>query len=462
MTGEVMGNKAVLMKAACAAVFAVAAAALLAGCAGAGRGADSISPVFQKTVTRTEPGPVADVIVERLVMRTDELHRTPESFEESEAAPASAPSPAPEGAAPEAADMSELEAPDAGAIADGPVQAEEASNGLASKYGEYRIEPGDILEFYSYDDPELSRPSVTVRFDGHISLPLIEDISVNDLTRSEATERVRLAYEEIFIDPQLSLRIVESLSKSFYVMGAVERPAQYPFQRELSVLDAINTAGGPRRNNQNSLTTTISPQGQLAKAFVIREEAGDRNVFEYNLSNLSRPGPHESTAPVFPGDIVYVPEGVNLVYIIGEVGIPNVYPLTENATLLQMLAYAGGPRAASGNLQHVILMRDVDEHTSEVLLINIRTIFRTGVDVPLQPGDVIYVPRKPLQRLQEFVGRFTGSVSPVLSLYTQALNAWFEKEFIDQALDSDTGGNTLQLLNDLNNLATGLPLNLGP
>ncbi|HQE83569.1 MAG TPA: polysaccharide biosynthesis/export family protein, partial [Candidatus Hydrogenedentes bacterium] len=41
----------------------------------------------------------------------------------------------------------------------------------------YRIEAGDQLEFRSYDDPTLNQ-AVIVRYDGHISLPMVPDLRV--------------------------------------------------------------------------------------------------------------------------------------------------------------------------------------------------------------------------------------------------------------------------------------------
>lgn len=322
--------------------------------------------------------------------------------------------------------------------------------------GMYRLGAGDVLLFKSFDDPTLDQ-AVIVRYDGYVSLPMVPDISVENLTRAEATQLVFDAYSEIFADPQISLSITESRSKFYTVIGEVERPATYPYDRPLTVLDAITQAGG-QRVDRRSGDSFIGQQGSLSKALIIRRrDDGSRDVYQYNLRNLSDPGVHDADAPVFPGDIVYVPEGVNLVYLIGEVPRPNVYRLGEDTTLVQLLAQAGGINFQTGKLRRIVLMRETDSDYTDVLLIDLEKILRTGQDLQLQPGDVIYVPRKDLVRLQQFVQRFTGSISPLISLYTQALRGYYDKDFIDQSLDSGTGGNDINsIINTIQNLTPNL------
>ena len=330
---------------------------------------------------------------------------------------------------------------------------------------QYRIGARDVLEFRSFDDPTLSS-EITVRFDGYISLPLIEDIFVLNRSRDETTDAVKEAYRTVFRDPQISVVIRQSASRYYTVMGEVQTPREYPYGRPISLLDAINSAGGLRINNRSG-DTFVGSQGQITKALIIRHgkgginsPGGERQVFEYNLENLSSPGAHASDAPVYPGDIVYVPEGVNLVYLIGEVRSPSVYQLSQDMDLLQLLARAGGPSFSSARLGSVVLMREIDPENSRIMILDVNEMLKTGARLRMKPGDVIYVPRKRMIRLQEFVTRFTGTISPVLSLYTQAYNAAYESQRIDRLYgdDAGTGANDLaELLSLLQGLQNVIP-----
>jgi polysaccharide export outer membrane protein len=306
---------------------------------------------------------------------------------------------------------------------------------------DYHVGAGDVLEFRSFDDEYLSR-QVTVRYDGFISLPLVSDIYVADATRDEATARVREAYSGIFVDPQVSLVVVEVNSKSYYVMGDVSNPHIYTYTRPITLLDAINTAGGMRVSTRGG-DSYVGAQGQLTKAYIIRRAGGERMVNEYDLRGLRNPGAHPSDAAIFPGDIVYIPEGINLVYLIGSVSRPDVYELTEGMGVLELMARAGGPAESIARMNHALLIRELDPTTTEILQLDLRVIMQTGKDIPLKPGDVIYVPRKPLVHMQEFVGRFTGTISPMLDLYQQAYETYYTKDRYDRLFDEDMDNNSL-------------------
>lgn len=334
-----------------------------------------------------------------------------------------------------------------------PPQVEQPTAQYTGAYA-YRIGAGDLLDFRSFDDPLLSR-QVAVRYDGYISLPLIPDIQVAGKTREEALGILETAYAEYFNDPFISLAIVAVESKTYSVMGDVSRPAIYPYVQPITLLDAINTAGGMRINTRAG-DTFVASQGQLTKAIIIRSAEGSREVIEYDLRGLQEPGPHQSQAPVYPGDIVYIPEGVNLVYLVGEVRRPEPFQMSEDMTLLELMVRAGGAVDSTARQSEVVLIRQLDEERTQVQRINFRRVLKTGISPRLHPGDVVYVPRKKLVRLQEFVGRITGTISPVLSLYEQLYSAYYADQRWEQIIDNDFNtDNPLalqQLLNDLDTL----------
>lgn len=318
--------------------------------------------------------------------------------------------------------------------------------------GEYRLGAGDKLQFQSFNDEKLSREEITVRFDGHISLPLIPDIAVGNLTRAEAEERIREEYRTIFRDPQIALIVREAASKSYTVVGDIEKPGVYPFTTETNLIEAISIAGGlRRRSSSSSVGGFVGVTGQLTKAFVVRTMNGEREVLQYDLRGLGKRGAHDSEMPIYYGDLIYVPEGVNLVYLLGESRNPVIVELTEGMKLLQLLALSGGFNASTAKLNGVVLMRQTDEDNTRIMKMNVKEILRTGKDFPLVPGDIVYIPRKRLIVLEEFVQRFTGSISPVLNLYTSAVDAYYAKDLQQSLLNSSSTNSTLNVLNNLDN-----------
>lgn len=320
--------------------------------------------------------------------------------------------------------------------------------------GAYCIEPGDTLDFQSFNDESLGR-ELTVRYDGYISLPLIEDIKVAGLTRENCEARMAEAYSDVFRDPQLALIVRETGSKDYTVVGDIETPGRYPYTKETSLIEALSEAGGlRRRNTSSSVGGFVGITGQLTKAFIIRTRNGQRHVLHYDLRSLGTPGAHSSEAPVYYDDVIYVPEGVNLVYVLGESRNPVIIELTEGMTVLQLLALSGGFTASTARLREVVLMRQVDDQNSSVFTLNIRKMLHTGNDVPLNPGDIVYIPRKRLVRLEEFVRRFTGSISPVLNLYNSAVNAYYAKDIAQSILEDPEQNRVLNMLNNIEGFGT--------
>ncbi len=327
----------------------------------------------------------------------------------------------------------------------------------------YRIGPTDTLGFRSFDDETLNTNSIQVRHDGYISLPWVPDLKVAGMTRSEATDVVREAYKELYYEAEVSLQIIQASSRTYTVMGDVTRPAEFPYLKPITLLDAIISAGS-LRVNQRGGDSFVAGQGQLVKAFIVRGEGEARDVSEYDLRGMEKGGSHESQTLVRPGDIVFIPEGLNLVYLLGEVGRPGVQPLAEGMTLLQLLATANGLRESTARMREVVLIREVSETETEVRLIDVKEMLKTGQDMPIQPGDIIYVPRKRLVTLGEFISRSTGLVTPImgvtsqaLGLYSQVYDAFYTKERIDLLYNSNNSSQlqtNLQLLDALRSVGS--------
>jgi hypothetical protein len=134
-----------------------------------------------------------------------------------------------------------------------------------------------------------------------------------------------------------------------------------------------------------------------------------------------------------------------------------VFAVSEGMTLLQLLARAGSFSESTARLHQVVLMREESNTKSKIMLVNVRQIMKTGQDILIVPGDIIYLPRKPLTNLGEFVSRFTGTVSPVLSLYRQAWDTYYTKKQFDMMFSNvsgtGTGSNLLAIQQALRNIA---------
>lgn len=85
---------------------------------------------------------------------------------------------------------------------------------------------------------------------------------------------------------------------------------------------------------------------------------------------------------------------VQKVAVLGAVLKQDNYSIGAEATLLQVLAMAGGATAES-DLQHIRIFRNGDEGNAEEIDLTRYITTGGGVDVTIiRPGDIVYVPRE--------------------------------------------------------------------
>jgi polysaccharide biosynthesis/export protein len=91
--------------------------------------------------------------------------------------------------------------------------------------------------------------------------------------------------------------------------------------------------------------------------------------------------------------------------IAGEVNLPGKIEMRERVTALQAIMLAGGMKEAARSSQ-VVVFRRINTDTAEVKLLNLKDIRRTSDlenDLTLQPGDMVFVPRDKISKIERFM-----------------------------------------------------------
>lgn len=118
---------------------------------------------------------------------------------------------------------------------------------IAAQAGDaYLVGPGDVLQIRAIDAPELTTPAgYEVEGDGAIEVPFLGRIPVADRETSAIRAEIQRRLQDYFPDPQVDLRVIEYNARQISVVGEVHRPNRQTLTaRPLSVIDAINAAGG--------------------------------------------------------------------------------------------------------------------------------------------------------------------------------------------------------------------------
>ncbi len=163
---------------------------------------------------------------------------------------------------------------------------------------DYLIGPGDTLDVFVWRNPEVST-SVTVRPDGKISTPLVEDLVAAGKTPTQLARDIEGALSNYLKEPLVTIMVtgfIGPYSQQIRVVGEATDPKVLPYRENMSVLDVMIAVGG--------LTEFASGN----KATIVREVDGKRQQFTVRLDDLIRDGDISANVPVLPGDILIIPE----------------------------------------------------------------------------------------------------------------------------------------------------------
>jgi polysaccharide export outer membrane protein len=126
--------------------------------------------------------------------------------------------------------------------AQGGLSVEPAASGAAQVAEEYRLGVADKVRVTVFGEEALTGDFL-VGGNGRVSLPLIGETAAAGLTISEFQDEVSEALKQGYIThPRVSAEVLNY--RPFYILGEVKNPGAYPFTNDLTVLNAVATAGG--------------------------------------------------------------------------------------------------------------------------------------------------------------------------------------------------------------------------
>ncbi|MCS7185543.1 MAG: SLBB domain-containing protein [Armatimonadetes bacterium] len=209
----------------------------------------------------------------------------------------------------------------------------------------------------------------------------ISNISINRRGEVITLNLTKLWEGDLNQNPELqdSDLILVPASQRIWVTGAVQRPGSFEYLPNMTILDAIGMAGGPRSLEESDLSAVKIISGDTARTV--------------NLEGAFRTGAF-NLEPIRPGDIIVVPERAKA-YVFGAVARPGAIGVKTGDTVLTVISNAGGP-APDAKLDEVVLVRIVKDKPV-VTKLNLNQAIQKGdpsQSPPVQPGDVLYVSRK--------------------------------------------------------------------
>lgn len=163
---------------------------------------------------------------------------------------------------------------------------------------EYVIGPGDTLSIFVYQSPELSVPSLPVRPDGRISIPLVPDIVAAGKTPTELGRDIAGKLRKFVKNPNVTV-IVKSFSglpdRQIRVVGEATQPMAIPYREHMTLLDVLVDIKGLTRFAAGNNAVIIRRIGNREVKIPVRLRA---------LLN----GHIADNMPMRPGDVLIIPQ----------------------------------------------------------------------------------------------------------------------------------------------------------
>ncbi len=252
----------------------------------------------------------------------------------------------------------------------------------------YKLQVGDQLLISSLTEnsqgsDELSQTDVTILPDGSISLRGIGQVMAARKTIAELQYELNEKYSELYTEP----RVV--------VHG---RQINTPLQDLRDSLDARQGAGG------QGLSVTVLADGTINMPMIGVVPAVGLTLSELgrevNMRFRSRIQGIEFTPNVIEG-------APRVAYVLGEVTTPQQISLGGPTTAMQAIAQAGGWLQGANVRQIVVFRRDANWQLM-ALRIDLGSALAgrnplPADDIWLRHGDIVLVPKAPIQRISELV-----------------------------------------------------------
>jgi polysaccharide export outer membrane protein len=161
----------------------------------------------------------------------------------------------------------------------------------------YQIGALDEISVVVWRNPDLSA-TVTVRPDGRLSLPLVENVMAAGRKPEELSREIEVALAKYIRDPVVTVLVTRAqgeASRQVRIVGEAVRPQAVAYRQSMTMLDVMIQVGG--------LTDFADGNG----AVLVRGAEGGKQ-YAVRLKDLIRRGDISANVEMQPGDILIIPQ----------------------------------------------------------------------------------------------------------------------------------------------------------
>jgi protein involved in polysaccharide export with SLBB domain len=169
----------------------------------------------------------------------------------------------------------------------------------------YHLGTGDKIRVIVYGEDDLGG-EFSVDGNGYVSLPLIGQVKASGMAAPDLELQITNKLADGYVNnPKVSVEV--TAYRPFYVIGQVNKPGEYPFVNDMTVLNAVALAGG------------------------YTDQADDEDVYvRRNGTSKEEQVVADQTTHIYPGDVVRVSRTtfwkvVTVLSPVAQAGAPLAY-----------------------------------------------------------------------------------------------------------------------------------------
>ena len=158
---------------------------------------------------------------------------------------------------------------------------------------DYIIGADDMLHISVWKEPDMS-VTLPVRPDGKISMPLLDDVQAAGMTPMQLGVSIKEKLKKYIADPRVTVVVTAMNSQRIYVLGEVTHTGAMPLLPNMTVLQALSSAGFTQFAN-------------LKAIYLLRVQDGKQTKLPFNYKDAIKGRGAQQNIILKPGDTLVVP-----------------------------------------------------------------------------------------------------------------------------------------------------------
>jgi len=171
---------------------------------------------------------------------------------------------------------------------------EKAAVTVETDTSHYLIGANDLLNIFVWKETDLTQ-DVTVMVDGRIAFPMIGEVMAKGLTVMQLKDIITEKLKNFISNPEVTVIVRESRSRMIYTIGKVNTPGPYQMQPDMTVLQALSTAGG------------FTEWAGTKAIMIVRRDKNKEVMFRFNYEDFISGKDLKQNIVLEPNDTIVVP-----------------------------------------------------------------------------------------------------------------------------------------------------------